>query len=63
MTFCNESTGFDRQLNVMSVVVYDEEKHGTDSATFGCYKRKKNFARHRSPKNIKISKHTPMFKL
>ena len=70
LMFCNESTRFDRRLNVMSAVAYDV-----------CYdtrmiKTRKNMVTMRllaaikttlqdidRPNNIKISKHTTIFKL
>ena len=56
----------------MSAVVYDigyytrmikkRKKHGY-CAAFGCYKRKTTSQDLDRPKNIKISKHTAIFKL
>ena len=57
---------------MMSAVVYDvvydtrmiktRKKHGY-CADFGCYKRKTNSQDIDRPKNIKILKHTAIFKL
>ena len=55
----------------MSALVYDvgydtrmiKTRKNTVTVRFLAAVKEKNFARHRSPKNIKISKHTAIFKL
>ena len=70
--FCNESTKFDRQLNVMSAVVFDlgyDTRMIKTRKTMGivrllaAIKEKKTSQDIDCPNNIKISKHTPIFKL
>ena len=50
---------------MMSAVIYDVDfdTRKTWSVWLLVAIKEKNFTRHRSPKNIKISKHTAIFKL